>query len=501
MGTAMIDPLSDARVALEQTAGYYPAVAPFDPAQGYPESPIATTRGGADNPAYAGVRQALHRLGMDPAHFGGRDWNPLGELIRPGETVLLKPNLIREDRLNRPTEWQQIITHGAIVRAVLDYVYIALGGRGRVIIADGPQTDSDFELICQRTRLAEVAALYTALGLPVEVLDLRRDRWYMRGEVIERRETLPGDPAGYVEVDLGENSAFATYGLNGRYYGADYDVAETARFHSGGRHAYILCRSPMQADCVINLPKLKTHKKTGVTLSLKNLVGINGYRNCLPHHTLGTPAEGGDEFNTSSGGHQLQGRGISVFKRLLVAAGGSGGAWARWAKRLGRGVFGDTARVVRSGNWHGNDTAWRMVLDLNRAFFHFDASGQPRSQPRRYLTIVDGIVAGEGDGPVQAEARPAGLVAAGFNPLAVDTACALVMGFDPDRLPLLREGWRPSVLPLARFDPEAVRCASGVAGWTGDLGDLARGPALDFRAHFGWRGQIERRAEAASAAR
>ena len=50
------------------------------------------------------------------------------------------------------------------------------------------------------------------------------------------------------------------------------------------------------ADVVINLPKLKTHKKTGVTISLKNMVGINGYRNCLPHHTIGTPDASGDEF-------------------------------------------------------------------------------------------------------------------------------------------------------------------------------------------------------------
>jgi hypothetical protein len=363
-----------------------------------------------------------------------------------------------------------------------------------MLVADGPQTDSDFELICRRLQLYEVAALYTERGLAVEVLDLRRDRWHMQGEVIERRETLPGDPAGYVEIDLGAHSAFSSYGLNGRFYGADYDVAETARFHSEGRHAYILCRSPMLADVVINLPKLKTHKKTGITLSLKNLVGINGYRNCLPHHTLGTPGENGDEFHASTGAHRLQSRGIQAFKRLLVAVRGNGGAWARLVKRLGRGVFGDTSHVVRSGNWHGNDTAWRMVLDLNRAFFHYDAEGQRRTAPRSYFTLVDGIVAGEGNGPMDADARPSGLVAAGLNPLAVDTVCALVMGFDPDRLPLLREGWRAAELSLAQFGLEDVRCVSNVEGWTGSLADLAHGPSLDFRPHFGWRGQIERAA-------
>ena len=490
----MMDPLMIARVAVARTDGRYPVGAPFSPQEAYPECPFPADPSGAPNPAYAAVRLALRQLELDPSRFGTPAWNPLRELIQPGQTVLLKPNLIREDRWGRPGEWEQIITHGAVIRAVMDYVSIALAGRGRMIVADGPQTDSDFELICRRLQLREVTALYQARGLTVDLIDLRRDRWYMRGDVIEWRETLPGDPAGYTEIDLGAASAFAGYGLNGRFYGADYDIDETARFHSGGRHVYILCRSPLLADVVINLPKLKTHKKTGITLSLKNLVGINGYRNCLPHHTLGTPGDGGDEFSASTGAHRLQSRGTQTFKRLLVAARGNGGAWARLVKRLGRGVFGDTAHVVRSGNWHGNDTAWRMVLDLNRAFFHFDAAGQRRATPRGYLTLVDGIVAGEGNGPMEADACPAGLVAAGFNALAVDTVCALVMGFDPDRLPLLREGWRAAELPLAQFGPEDVRCASNVEGWNGGLADLMRGPSLDFRPHFGWRGHIERAA-------
>ena len=69
-------------------------------------------------------------------------------------------------------------------------------------------------------------------------------------------------------------------------------------------------------------------------------------------------------------------------------------------KQAGRLVFGDTQKVVRSGNWHGNDTCWRMVLDLNKSFFHFNGAAEPRSKPLRYLVDVDGIVEGEGNGPM-----------------------------------------------------------------------------------------------------
>ena len=65
------------------------------------------------------------------------------------------------------------------------------------------------------------------------------------------------------------------------------------RTTGNGTHEYLISRSAMDADVFINLPKLKTHKKVGVTLSLKNLVGINGDKNYLPHFCIGTPAEGG----------------------------------------------------------------------------------------------------------------------------------------------------------------------------------------------------------------
>jgi hypothetical protein len=75
-----------------------------------------------------------------------------------------------------------------------------------------------------------------------------------------------------------------------------YDIAETTAAHTNGNHRYRVSRTVIGADVFINLPKLKTHKKAGITCSLKNLVGINTYKNFLPHYTEGTPAMGGDQF-------------------------------------------------------------------------------------------------------------------------------------------------------------------------------------------------------------
>ena len=478
--------------AIVQTGCNYSHDPPFHPVHIYPEYPFGTLTSPGSNPSYRGVREALRFLGLDSEHYGGKQWNPLGNLVFPGDTVLLKPNFIRESHVLRPGEWKQVITHGSIIRAVLDYVFIALKGQGKVIVADGPQTDSDFDAICRETGVHDVVEFYSRHGLDVELLDLRRDRWFQKGDVIYKRISLPGDPAGYATVDLGDASEFATYRLNGQFYGADYNMEETRRFHSNGHHTYVLCRSVLDADVIINLPKMKTHKKTGVTLSLKNMVGINGYRNCLPHHTIGTPKEGGDEFPSASVTYKLQSRATVLFKEMLTRLGGKGGRWARVVKKVGRLAFGDTNQVIRSGNWYGNDTAWRMVLDLNKALFYFNGEGEWRRKPLRYFTIVDGIIAGEGNGPMAPEPVPAGLVVAGFNPVAVDTVCTTLMGFDYRKIPVVAKAWQIQDLPLVEFEPTHLRCVSNVPEWNGTLMDLEQSSHFGFEAHFGWQGYIER---------
>ncbi len=50
------------------------------------------------------------------------------------------------------------------------------------------------------------------------------------------------------------------------------------------------------------------------------------------------------------------------------------------------------------------------------------------------LTIVDGIVGMEGDGPIMGTARPVGFVAMGQDLPAVDATCARVIGLDPTKI-------------------------------------------------------------------
>ena len=487
------------RAGLARTAPRYGAAGPpFGPRCTYPE--MVSLLGPAyeesePDPAYAGVRAALFGLGLDAERFGTPDWNPLGELVAKGGRVALKPNFIRHFNPREDGGVDSVITHGSIVRAVADYAWLAVGREGRVEINEAPQMDCQFDEVRRIAGLDELIAFYGALDLEFRVVDLRREEVVFEDGIIVSRRALPGDPRGYRVVDLGERSFFADSGLDpDRLRGADYDAKPTGDHHRDGRNEYLLSESVLSADLVVNLPKLKTHKKTGVTLSLKNLVGINGDKNWLPHHCVGSVDAGGDEFP----GHSLVDRLRSLateWARPLLARGWGLGLF-RLARRVEDGARGQD--FIRSGNWHGNQTTWRMCLDLNRCFYYSDAKGLHLDAPRPVrtaLTLIDGIVAGEDEGPLAPADRPLGAVLASCDPVAADLVALRLMGFDEARIPKIGRA-------MADEGPRvtAVRAPGDVA-----VGEVSAGTfdrverSLDeieteepFVPHMGWRGAIER---------
>jgi uncharacterized protein (DUF362 family) len=64
------------------------------------------------------------------------------------------------------------------------------------------------------------------------------------------------------------------------------------------------------------------------------------------------------------------------------------------------------------------------IVQLNRIF-------------RKTFAIVDGIVAMEGNGPIQGRPRSCGLIVMGYDVVAVDATCCRIMGIDPNRIPYL----------------------------------------------------------------
>ena len=491
--------LTSKEVAISTGHSKYPSEPPYSPGCIYPEYPF--NHGGLSkeaNEAYEGVREALQMLDLDVKHYGSSEWNPLDGFILPGHTVVLKPNFVRDFRETQPGHENCLITHGSIIRAALDYVFIAQKGQGRIIIADAPQNDADFEVIRRIAGLDDIQEFYLRYaGFEIEVYDLRPEKAIKVNGVIVGHEPLPGDPAGYIKVDLGRHSMFCEVEhLCHLLYGSEYDTSEIRRHHTGGVHEYMISKTILDADCVISLPKLKTHKKTGITVCMKNLVGINGNKNWLPHHRLGTPTQGGDQFADDGMKHRIERKSMEYFRRVFPLLGSLRGIVAGPVKSVGNWIFGDTnTNTVRSGNWYGNDTTWRMVLDLNRILLYSDKSGFLQNYPaRRIFCIVDGIVGGEGNGPLDPVPKTAGIVVAGMNPLVIDLTCARLMGFNYKQLPLLCRAFNNDSLPIVRFDYNKVNCRSNDYRYNGYLNEFG-GVSLSFEPHFGWEDHAEFKAK------
>lgn len=132
-----------------------------------------------------------------------------------------------------------------------------------------------------------------------------------------------------------------------------------------------LSKEAMEADVVINLPKVKSHAQLTVTLGVKNLFG------CVPG-------------KMKAWWHMEAGKDVQRFGTMLV----------------------ETAHLIAPE-----------------------------------LTVVDGILGHEGNGPSGGEPRELGVLAASPNVFAVDRAMVEVLGVDPLSVPTVAQSLRVGYCP------------------------------------------------------
>jgi len=475
-------------IAYIKTKPTYPDP-PFNPSSAYPEysGPLSRKK----NFVYDAFRNLLINLKLDAKNINKAEWNPFREFIKPGDKVVIKPNLVTHNNYGSgPLE--AVITHGSIIRPILDYVLIALKGKGLIRIADSPQMEADFEKITSNNGLKKLTNYLKRQykNVPeIQLIDLRKERVYFGFFSIWKREKLPGDPLGYSLIDLSENSEMGDLDSN-LLYGADFNRQITHKAHSDGHHQYLIANSILDSDVFISIPKLKTHKKTGVTLNIKNSVGISGDKNYIPHYKIGSPEAGGDEHSKYYLGDRIN--------RLLVDF--LLGKNEKWGKFLyafwaafhhgAKWLFG--IKTAEEGNWPGNDVAWRMALDLAKIILYCDKNGNLQKTPqRKYFSIIDGIIAGDHNGPLSPDAFKAGLLIAGFSPLATDILATHLIGFDYRKIKTFKNG-----LALKEFKLSNPLNKYNLITDTGLKQNLIsflenQKPIYHFRPHDNWVGAIE----------
>ncbi len=116
-----------------------------------------------------------------------------------------------------------------------------------------------------------------------------------------------------------------------------------------------------------------------------------------------------------------------------------------------------------------------------------------RQRPLRYLAVVDAIVAGEGNGPMSPDPKACGMIVAGTNPLAVDSVCCALMGFDWRKMRMLVGGFDACKMPIADFGHDEILVLSNRPHHDKPLSEFGREDGFGFQPHFGWLGAIELR--------
>jgi len=479
------------RVAVHFAANKtYPDRVPFDPPERYPEYTGKAVDPG--NTVYSGVRDLLYRLGLDRENYESAGWNPFGDIVKPGMTVFLKPNTVVHAHEGHK-DVKAVIIHASVLRPILDYLRIALEEKGRIIIGDSQLLFSHFSKAMITSRIKDLLEWYqTVTNIPVECFDLRivrGARTWLYGKW--RRVPVEKDPRGYRMVNLGEKSCFE--GIDpSRLRIAVASHKEMYKHHSNGKHEYIFPKSFLESDVVINVSKLKTHRRTAVTLALKNFMGIPALKDSLPHFTTGSISEGGDQYLNPSARKR-------VCTKLHDEIQSSPTIPVKFICALAKKLIWNSHKVLPfkddfyEAMWYGNDTLWRTLLDLNRIVHYADKDGVLRDTPQRNVfCLIDGIIAGEKDGPLSADPVPAGVLISGFAPAAVDAVGAGLMGFDVDRIPLIRKALEANdgLLPLYAGCDGSIEIVEGEHSY--GLEEYKKLRNLKFEPHPAWKGHVER---------
>ena len=489
----------------------YPS-APFSPPEIYPELKKLDykIKPNPKNKIYEKVRETLAGLGLDKKNYGKTNWNPLKELVKQGDHIVIKPNLVRAQH---PLGYnpQCMISHASIIRPIIDYILLATEGKCKITICDVPLQQSKWDILMKVSGLDKLQEYYKSQGISIEILDLRKEISIEdKNGVIIDRAIKDRDPKGYAAVNLGKKSMLMPIMDSYKKFEiTDYGKGTVPIHHNPEKNEYCIAKTILDADVFINIPKLKTHRKAGMTAALKNLIGMNGDKRWLAHHRRGALNEGGDEYRSLHNVNQalllFQWRTFAMIKRnklLLPLASLLKLVFHRIIPLLTKMIKRtkiksnsnqDTNEVKKidadlaalsEGSWYGNDTLWRVILDLNRALLYSDKEGKMQNIPqRKYLSIVDGIIAGEKEGPIEPTPKETGIIIGGFNPVTVDYTCAEVMGFDWEKIPTIKNSFGIKEWKIYKGNQKSINLISK---------DIKKIHDFKFCPSQGWIGHIEK---------
>jgi len=331
--------------------------------------------------------------------------NPFSDLIRKGDTVVIKPNWGTQYLFPKP------VTHPSVVVPVIEYAVKA--GAGKVIVVEGPMTLYRSQRYFWGRGFVNAHEILDAFGKKYPGVEFRFQ---------------DANDDQFIWVELNDASTF-----NGIYdvpqldhdghTGFDrnifFNVSDAGGYNPGKYKLgmYAIAKSYLEGDVFIGVPKLKTHGWTGITAALKNLMGLNlrTTSHFLPADLM---AEYQKQQDFSKGYRESPIRDVPHYSR------------ASWD---GKGF------VNRKLIGYENDILWRSLSDLNRLIRYADKNGKmQKTFQRRYAVVVDAIIGTDRGGPVSPSTVESNAIIAGFDPVAVDAACLRLMNWNYQQVNLVK---------------------------------------------------------------
>lgn len=403
----------------------------------YPEYPFDVFSE-SENEVYDMIRSTLYSIGLDKKHFGAAEWNPLGVYIKPGDLVIIKPNLVKS--YDSIAQYECTLTHTSVVKAMIDYCVIAKAGH--IVVGDAPIQGADMDKIITDCHINEIIRFYQNKGISIEFCDFRDLIVESKHGLIITKKDEKLYSGKDVVVHLENRSEHCRDFFDGKYRVAGYVDQETNELHHGETHDYIITQRVLDADCIINLPKPKTHRYAGLTGAQKNFIGCCSDKESLPHYRAGSPCVGGDETDSNS-----------LFPKILAKCDHKF-LWACKKKQYVRAMLyqfiyrglnwikGD--RFFSNGQWYGNDTIWRTIIDLNKIMLYADKEGNMHMDvpQRKIFTLGDMIIVGEKAGPLEPTPKPLGVIMAADNMAIFDYVFCKITGFDETLIPTIHHSVR-----------------------------------------------------------
>ncbi|MGB2870015.1 MAG: DUF362 domain-containing protein [Bacteroidota bacterium] len=470
----------------DRKLSYPDASESFSPSERFPEYPfqhIALQ----ENPVYHAVRDCLSQAGLDAANYGTNRWNPLGTYIGRGQKVFVLCNFVYHRKPGESVhDFLGKCTHGSVIRAVLDYVFIAAGPGGSISFGNAPLQSCEWNRVLDDTRASSVLEFYKREGVGITAKDLRL-LIAPRSPLGDVRSSSEADENSATTVVLREDSLLDELSHSDetvKFRVTDYNPDRTEGFHRHREHRYVLNNEVLASDVIVSVPKLKTHEKVGITVGIKGLVGCVGHKDSLAHHRFGPPELQGDEYPDDGRWQVALSRFHDFVYRRRYPRGVAGilEVLDKSGRRVARKVF----RKIRAGAWHGNDTAWRMAADLLRIVHFADRQGVMKTTTqRKHVVLIDGVVGGEGEGPLSPSGVDSRVVAFSDNLVCGDLAACALMGFDAKKIPMVQHAVTRSRL----VDPSApVDCRKD--GKNINLEGVASALGRPFLPPTGWRGYL-----------